>query len=214
MPKINAAAWRSRRLHSVAGVCTSRTSAFCNFFKRCGNAVSTPLWCDRGLSYFFLNPEHRNYVRKFLQHFFYWTEDSKTYAHADAQHNFDLAWPYLALDTRSPDAEWECPSASILYMYKCTRYQMFNQTMHDTRYVINWHLIQHLTMRCIVCGASCQMWFCSHRVPRDIHYYAKRNNNWHFPRVYHKRVLARSGNSEFLEMLVWHLPLLSASVVI
>jgi len=32
MLKINAAAWRSRRLHSVAGVCTARTSAICNFF--------------------------------------------------------------------------------------------------------------------------------------------------------------------------------------
>jgi len=39
-----------QRLHSVAGVCTARTSAFCIFFKRCGNAVRTPLWCDRGLS--------------------------------------------------------------------------------------------------------------------------------------------------------------------
>ena len=36
--------------YSIAGVCTARTSAFCNFFKRCGIAVMTPLWCDRGLS--------------------------------------------------------------------------------------------------------------------------------------------------------------------
>ena len=36
-----------QRLHSVAGVCTARTSAFCNFF----NAVRTPLWCDRGFIY-------------------------------------------------------------------------------------------------------------------------------------------------------------------
>ena len=57
MLKVNAAAWRSgrlhsvpQRLHSVAGVCTERTSAFCNFLKRCGNAVRTPLWCDRGLT--------------------------------------------------------------------------------------------------------------------------------------------------------------------
>ena len=40
--KINAATWRSRRLHSVAGDCTARTSAICNFF----NALWTPLWCD------------------------------------------------------------------------------------------------------------------------------------------------------------------------
>ena len=51
MLKVNAAAWRARRLHSVAGVCTARTSAFCNFIKRCGNAVMTPLWCDRGLKW-------------------------------------------------------------------------------------------------------------------------------------------------------------------
>ena len=50
MLKENAAAWRSRRMHSVAGVCTARTSTFCNFFKRCGNAVRTPLWCDRDLT--------------------------------------------------------------------------------------------------------------------------------------------------------------------
>ena len=37
MLKVNAAAWRYRRLHSVAGVCTARTSAFCNFL----NAVGT-----------------------------------------------------------------------------------------------------------------------------------------------------------------------------
>jgi len=36
MLKINAIGWRSRRLHSV---CTARTSAFCIFFKLCGNAV-------------------------------------------------------------------------------------------------------------------------------------------------------------------------------
>jgi len=38
----------AQRLHSVAGVCTARTSVFCNYFKRCMNAVRTPLWCDRG----------------------------------------------------------------------------------------------------------------------------------------------------------------------
>ena len=59
MFKINAAAWHSMRLHSVftaflqsahsiAGDCTARTSAICNF-ERCGNAVRTPLWCDRSL---------------------------------------------------------------------------------------------------------------------------------------------------------------------
>jgi len=30
------------RFHGVAGVCTARTSAICNCFKRCGNAVRTP----------------------------------------------------------------------------------------------------------------------------------------------------------------------------
>jgi len=42
MLKINAAAWRSRRLHSVAAVCTARTSAICIFFKhweRCKDAT-------------------------------------------------------------------------------------------------------------------------------------------------------------------------------
>ena len=38
MLKTNTATWRSRRLHSVAGVCTACTSAFC-IFKRCVNAV-------------------------------------------------------------------------------------------------------------------------------------------------------------------------------
>jgi len=40
MLKVNAAAWRrafAQRLHSVAGVCTARTLAFCNFL----NAVGT-----------------------------------------------------------------------------------------------------------------------------------------------------------------------------
>jgi len=37
MLKVNAATWRSRRLHSVAGLYTARTLAFCNFF----NAVGT-----------------------------------------------------------------------------------------------------------------------------------------------------------------------------
>jgi len=54
MLKINATTWRSRRLHSV---CTAllafsqrapRRSAI--FFKRCVNAVRTPLWCDRGFT--------------------------------------------------------------------------------------------------------------------------------------------------------------------
>ena len=36
-----------QRLHSVASVCTARTSAFC-IFKCCGDAVITPLWCDMG----------------------------------------------------------------------------------------------------------------------------------------------------------------------
>jgi len=36
---------------SVAGVCIARTSAICTFFKRCGNAVRTPLWCDMGFKY-------------------------------------------------------------------------------------------------------------------------------------------------------------------
>ena len=40
-----------RSFHSVAGVCTARTSAICNFFKRCGNVERTPLWCDRGLTF-------------------------------------------------------------------------------------------------------------------------------------------------------------------
>jgi len=31
----------AQRFHSVAGDCTARTSAFCNFFERCGNAVRT-----------------------------------------------------------------------------------------------------------------------------------------------------------------------------
>jgi len=35
--------------HVILGDCTSRTSAFCNFLERCGNAVRTPHWCDRGL---------------------------------------------------------------------------------------------------------------------------------------------------------------------
>ena len=57
MLKINAAGWRSRRLHSVSTAfpqrCWRLHSAHLDvlqFFKRCGNAVRTPLWCDRGLS--------------------------------------------------------------------------------------------------------------------------------------------------------------------
>ena len=57
MLKINAAAWRSRRLHSVctafAQRCWRLHSAHLGvlqFFKRCGNAVRTPLWCDSGLN--------------------------------------------------------------------------------------------------------------------------------------------------------------------
>jgi len=42
---------------------------------------------------------YRNYIRKFHQQifFFYWIEDSKTYAHADASQNFNLAWPYTTV---------------------------------------------------------------------------------------------------------------------
>jgi len=57
MLKTNAAAWRSRRLHSAH---TARTQPWwrlhsahlgdLEFLERCGNAVRTPLWCDRGLS--------------------------------------------------------------------------------------------------------------------------------------------------------------------
>jgi len=52
MLKINAAAWRSRRLHSVSTALLAfaqRAPRRSDFFKRCGNAVRTPLWCDRGL---------------------------------------------------------------------------------------------------------------------------------------------------------------------
>ena len=55
MFKLNAAdcTASSQRSHSVACDCTASTSAICNLFERCGNAVSTctPLWCDRGLSF-------------------------------------------------------------------------------------------------------------------------------------------------------------------
>ena len=52
--KTNASAWRSMRLQSAhtALLATAqrapRRSAF--FLERCGNAVRTPLWCDRGLN--------------------------------------------------------------------------------------------------------------------------------------------------------------------
>ena len=53
MPKINAAAWRSRRLHSVSTAFAQRCwrlhsahLGVLQFLKRCGNAVRTPLWCD------------------------------------------------------------------------------------------------------------------------------------------------------------------------
>jgi len=53
MLKINAAEWRSRRLLAFAQRAPQRSA----FFKRCGKAVSTPLWCDRGLNnlYYFSN---------------------------------------------------------------------------------------------------------------------------------------------------------------
>jgi len=54
MLEINAAAWRSMRLHSVftaihsvPGDCSARTSAICNFLERCWNALRTPLWFAR-----------------------------------------------------------------------------------------------------------------------------------------------------------------------
>jgi len=57
MLKVNAASWRSRRLHSVltafAQRCWRLHSAHLgvlHFFKRCVNAVRTPLWCDRGFN--------------------------------------------------------------------------------------------------------------------------------------------------------------------
>jgi len=56
MLKVNAATWRSRRLHSVSTAfpqrCWRLHSAHLGvlqFFKRYGNAVRTPLWCDRDL---------------------------------------------------------------------------------------------------------------------------------------------------------------------
>ena len=56
--KINAAARRSRRLHSVSIAfpqrCWRLHSAHLgdlHFLKRCGNAVRTPLWCDMGFKY-------------------------------------------------------------------------------------------------------------------------------------------------------------------
>jgi len=54
MFKIKATAWRTRRLHSVFTAfpqrCWRLHSAHLGevqLFKRCGNAVRTPLWCDR-----------------------------------------------------------------------------------------------------------------------------------------------------------------------
>jgi len=46
---------------------------------------------------FFLNPGKWELFKKFspTNLFFYWIEDSQTYAHADAYHNSDLAWPYI-----------------------------------------------------------------------------------------------------------------------
>jgi len=38
----------SQRVHSVADDCTARTSAVCILLERCGNAIRTPLWCNRG----------------------------------------------------------------------------------------------------------------------------------------------------------------------
>jgi len=52
MLKINAAAWRSRRPYSVSTALLAfaqRAPRRSAFFKRCWNAVRTPLWCDRGL---------------------------------------------------------------------------------------------------------------------------------------------------------------------
>jgi len=64
MLKVNAAAWRSRRLHSVytallafAQRAPRRSAIFLN-------AVRTPLWCDRGFSNQYLhlvNKSHQNY---------------------------------------------------------------------------------------------------------------------------------------------------------
>jgi len=53
MLKTNAAAWRSRRLHSAhtALLATAqRAPQRSAFLERCGNAVRTPLWCDRGFT--------------------------------------------------------------------------------------------------------------------------------------------------------------------
>ena len=41
---------RTQRVHNVAGDYTTRISAICNCFERCGNAVRPPLWRDRGLT--------------------------------------------------------------------------------------------------------------------------------------------------------------------
>jgi len=38
-------------VHSVAGDCTTRTSAICNVLGRCGKAVRWPFWCDRGFMF-------------------------------------------------------------------------------------------------------------------------------------------------------------------
>jgi len=52
--KTNAAAWRSRRLHSAHNAHTAllataqRAPRRTAFLERSGNAVRTPLWCDRG----------------------------------------------------------------------------------------------------------------------------------------------------------------------
>jgi len=51
MFKISAAAWRSRRLHSVSTALLAFARRSAIYFKRCENAVRTPLWCDRGLTY-------------------------------------------------------------------------------------------------------------------------------------------------------------------
>jgi len=57
MFKINAAAWRFMRLYSVFTAYSQRCwrlpSAHLSdlhLFERCGNAVRTPLWCERGLT--------------------------------------------------------------------------------------------------------------------------------------------------------------------
>ena len=41
---------RTQRVHNVASDYTTRISAICNCFERCGNAVRPPIWRDRGLT--------------------------------------------------------------------------------------------------------------------------------------------------------------------